>query len=89
MTEIPIITAIVYTILVAYKEVIRGNVALTRITPLIAAFLGMGIGILAYLTIPEYTTSREFFQAIYHGVIAGLAATGVNQVFKQLNKPIE
>ena len=86
MTEIPMITMIVYIILAAYREVVTGNKILIRAIPLIAATLGMGISVAVYLIAPEVVSADMLLQAIYRGLISGLAATGVSQILKQLGK---
>lgn len=83
VTEIPIITAIVYSLLAAYKASVS-NQKFINIIPVIAAFLGAALGIAAWFTVP-YNSAGDIFQAIYHGIAAGLAATGLNQVIKQLS----
>ena len=84
VSEIPIITAIVYSLLAAYKASVSGE-KLIKIIPLIAAFLGAGLGILSWVVSPDTNSACDIFQALYHGIASGLAATGVHQVFKQLS----
>ena len=83
MTEIPFVTAIVYLLLTAFKMSVS-NQKLIRLIPLFAAGLGMLFGVLAWFVIPEVHSAGDIIQAIYHGIAAGLAATGVHQVFKQM-----
>ncbi|MGI6213634.1 MAG: phage holin family protein [Christensenellales bacterium] len=82
----PAITAIVYMIIEVYKSVIQENEKYRRIIPLIALFSGMVLGILAFLVSPEIMPSGNILGAIFIGGCNGLAATGANQVYKQLKK---
>jgi len=83
VSEIPIITAIVYSLLAAYKASVSSP-ALIKVIPLIAALLGAGLGIVSWFAAPDTHSAGDIFQALYHGIASGLAATGIHQVFKQL-----
>lgn len=87
VTEIPIITAIVYALIAAYKASVSSE-KLIKIIPLIAAILGACLGAASWFAAPQVHAAADIFQAIYHGIVAGLAATGVNQVFKQLSTKV-
>lgn len=52
--------------------------------PLICGGAGMILGILAMHIMPEFPAT-DYITAAATGVISGLAATGINQVVKQLN----
>lgn len=81
---LPIITAIVYMIIEVYKSVTPDLEKYRKIIPLIAMAIGMLLGILAYFISPEVIQSVNILGAIFIGGCNGLAATGVNQIFKQL-----
>jgi hypothetical protein len=51
--------------------------------------LGAIIGLIAYFTVPNIVIAENVFIALIVGGASGLAATGTNQVFKQLSKKIE
>lgn len=52
--------------------------------PIICGFCGMILGILAMVIMPDYPAS-DYITAAAVGAVSGLAATGVNQVVKQLS----
>lgn len=52
--------------------------------PIICGFCGMILGILAMVIMPDYPAS-DYITAAAVGAVSGLAATGVNQVIKQLS----
>lgn len=52
--------------------------------PVICGVLGGILGVVGLYWIPEYP-AQDIITAIAVGIISGLAATGVNQVYKQLS----
>lgn len=84
--SVPVITAIVYAAMQLYKQAVNGNEKLIRLIPIMAAFLGVGLGIAAFYGVREMIPADNIFTAILIGGASGLAATGSNQVFKQLSK---
>ena len=83
---LPIITAIVYMIIEVYKSVIPEAEKYRKIIPLIAMGTGMLLAVLGYFVSPETIPSGNILGAIFIGGCNGLAATGTNQIFKQLKK---
>jgi len=57
-----------------------------RLIPLLAAFLGVIIGIISFYLVPSIIPTDNVVVAIVLGGASGLSATGVNQVLKQLTK---
>lgn len=57
----------------------------TKWLPVIAGLLGGGLGVAALYVMPDFPTDN-IMSAIAIGIESGLAATGINQVFKQLTK---
>ena len=53
--------------------------------PVICGVLGGILGVVGLYWIPEYP-AQDIITAIAVGIMSGLAATGVNQVYKQLTK---
>ncbi|MFR0908657.1 MAG: phage holin family protein [Lachnospiraceae bacterium] len=51
--------------------------------PVICGVLGGILGVVGLYWIPEYP-AQDIITAIAVGIMSGLAATGVNQVYKQL-----
>ncbi len=53
--------------------------------PAICGIVGAPLGVLALHIVPDFPAT-DYLTAIAVGIVSGLAATGVNQVFKQLHK---
>ena len=51
--------------------------------PVICGFVGALMGIPAMMIIPDYP-AQDYITAIAVGAVSGFAATGVNQIYKQL-----
>lgn len=78
------ITAICFLVGVAIK-VSRID---DRYIPLVVGACGAGLGILAFLSgVPEFASN--IIDGIARGVVSGLAATGIHQIYTQLGKSDE
>jgi hypothetical protein len=86
IVAVPVISAIVYGALALYKYVVNGKEPLIRVIPVIAVALGVVLGIVAFFATPDIIAADNVFTAILIGGASGLAATGTNQIFKQLGK---
>ncbi|MCQ5146638.1 phage holin family protein, partial [Enterocloster bolteae] len=53
--------------------------------PVIMAVVGGILGALGMGIIPDFPAS-DYITAVAVGAVSGLAATGVNQMYKQMNK---
>lgn len=53
--------------------------------PIICGVLGGALGVVAMGVVPEYP-AQDIITAIAVGIVSGLAATGINQIGKQLSK---
>ena len=51
--------------------------------PVICGVLGGALGIVAMLIMPDYPAT-DYITAVAVGIVSGLAATGINQIGKQL-----
>lgn len=84
-TTIPVIVVICYIAITAIKS--------TKIEskwyPLISCGLGMLIGVAMHYIVPEFIGATSLVVAVISGGVSGLAATGSNQVLKQLMKSAE
>lgn len=57
-----------------------------KFIPVIVGFCGGILGVIAmYTGMPDFP-AQDVITAIAVGIVSGLAATGANQIFKQLNK---
>lgn len=84
ITSVPLIVAIVYGALAGYKHLVDGKEKWIKIIPVLAAALGVFLGIVAFCAVPDIIAADNIFTAILIGGSSGLAATGTNQIFKQL-----
>ena len=84
-STIPLIVVICYIAITAIKTTkIDG-----RWYPLISCGIGMLIGVAMFYITPEFIGATSIMVAIVSGGVSGLAATGSNQVLKQLMKSAE
>ena len=51
--------------------------------PVICGIVGAPLGVLALRIVPDFPAT-DYLTAVAVGIVSGLAATGINQVFKQL-----
>lgn len=86
ITAVPVITAVVYGALALYKYTAAGKEPAIRLIPVIAALLGVVLGITGFYLSPSTLPADNIFTAILIGGASGLAATGTNQIFKQIGK---
>lgn len=84
--SVPAIVAIVYVLIEGYKAIVNGKANCLRFIPLIAAVAGAVLGVVAFYLAPNIILAKDVFTAILVGGASGLAATGTNQIFKQLSK---
>lgn len=81
IATIPSIIIICYLAAMAVKTTRLDN----KYIPVICGILGGILGVLAMFLVPDYPAS-DYLTAIAVGIVSGLAATGVNQIFKQLGQ---
>lgn len=79
ITSVAVITIIVFLVCQAVKATKLDN----KWLPVIAGASGAVLGIVGLLTMPGYP-AKDYLTAVAVGIVSGLAATGVNQVYKQL-----
>ena len=81
IATIPSIIIICYLAAMAVKTTALDN----KYIPVICGVMGGILGVLAMFLVPDYPAS-DYLTAIAVGIVSGLAATGVNQIFKQLGQ---
>lgn len=83
IASVAAITVIAYLIGMGCKasEHVRDNVI-----PVICGVSGAALGIIAYATKMPEMADMHILTAIAVGTVSGLAATGINQVYKQATK---
>ena len=84
--SVPAIAAIVYFVISIIKYAVNGNEKFKRFIPVVAATLGVILGIIAFYAVPGVIPADNVFTAILVGGASGLTATGANQIIKQLGK---
>jgi O-antigen/teichoic acid export membrane protein len=78
-TSVAAITVICYLII----EIIKTTQLNRKWLPIVSGLLGGALGVVAMLVMPSYPAS-DYLNAIAIGIVSGLAATGINQMAKQL-----
>ena len=53
--------------------------------PIICGAAGAALGVAGMLLMPDYPAA-DYITALAVGIVSGLAATGINQVYKQLTR---
>ena len=81
LTNVAAITVICYLI----GEVVKLTKINNKYIPVIVGVAGGILGIVAMNVIPDFPAS-DWMTALAVGIVSGLAATGANQVVKQLKK---
>lgn len=83
---VPAIGVIVYLIAEIFKAAANSRESWLKLIPVLCGVLGGVLGVLGWLLIPGYIPAENIFTAAAIGIISGLAATGANQIGKQLKK---
>ena len=83
-TAFPAIAVICYLV----AEIVKCTPLDNKYLPIIAGSAGGILGIIGMYLIPEFPAS-DIYSALATGIVSGLAATGANQIYKQLSKSNE
>lgn len=86
LIAVPVITGVVYVLIEILKKMVNNNEKFLKFIPLIALVLGSISGAICYFFIPNIIPASNLVVSIIIGAASGLAATGTNQVIKQLTK---
>ena len=81
ITGVAVITVICFLVGQAVKVTGLDN----KYIPVIVGGAGGVLGVVGMLVMPEFPAA-DYLTAVAVGIVSGLAATGVNQVYKQLTK---
>ncbi len=87
--SVPIIVTAVYWIMNLYKYITKSKEKYIKLIPVIAAILGATLGLISFFISPDIIPADNFIMALLIGGASGLAATGTNQIFKQIKKDKE
>lgn len=81
IASVAAITVICYLI----AEVVKATGLDNKWIPVISGVAGAVLGIVGLMVMPDFP-ANDYITAIAVGIVSGLAATGVNQIYKQLKK---
>ena len=84
MTEFvsfPAIVVMCYLAGVICKTI--GNEKFDKFIPVICGTLGAILGVVIFLTIPNFIPAENWAVAVATGIFSGFSATGINQIYKQ------
>lgn len=84
MANIPFLVILIYIIVEFLKMTCIKNNKQRMVLPLICAIIGSFLALLLYYFFPESIGATNFFEAATMGASSGLAATGCNQIYKQM-----
>lgn len=88
MTEfiaLPAIVVIAYFVGLCVKTFVPSQLA-DKCIPCICGLVGAILGIIIFFTNPEFIAADNWATALAVGIVSGLSATGVNQIYKQFTK---
>ena len=83
-TAFPVIVVLCYLAGLICKTI--GNEKLDKFIPCICGVLGAIMGIVIFITIPNFIPAENWAVALAIGIVSGLSATGVNQIYKQIKE---
>lgn len=83
ITSVAAITIICYLIGAGLKAWDKFD---DRKIPVIMGVCGAVLGVVAYFVAPAFVAADNIIVAIAIGIVSGFAATGINQIFKQMHK---
>jgi hypothetical protein len=80
IATIPSIIIICYLISQGIKTTPLDN----KYIPIISGVVGGILGVVAMFIVPDFP-ANDYLMAIAIGIVSGLSATGINQIYKQLS----
>ncbi|NLL38878.1 MAG: enolase [Clostridiales bacterium] len=78
-TSVAVLTVICYLV----AAIIKTTPLDSKWLPIICGVLGAILGVVGMYVMPDYP-AKDILTAIAVGIVSGLAATGTNQIYKQL-----
>jgi len=86
IVSVPIIVSVVYALIGVITKAVNNSEKFKRFIPLLALIIGAAIGGLLFVFEPSLIGAESGISAVITGGASGLAATGTDQVVKQLTK---
>lgn len=80
-TTIPSIIIICYLV----AQFVKATKIANKYIPVVCGIMGGVLGVVAMFFVPDYP-AKDVLTAIAIGIVSGLSATGINQIYKQLSK---
>lgn len=81
-TAIPALVIICYLCAEVYKSFTDKKYY--RHVPVLCGTMGLVLGIVCYIFIPGFIPAENILVSAAIGIVSGFAATGINQMFKQV-----
>jgi len=82
IASVAAITVIAYLVGIGCKA--AGSVK-DELIPVVCGCVGAALGVVGLFVMPDFPAG-DVINALAVGIVSGLAATGVNQIYKQLSK---
>ena len=79
IASVAAITVIAYLV----GQLVKASGIDNKWIPIICGVCGAALGVAGMFIMPDYP-AKDYITSVAVGIVSGLAATGVNQVFKQL-----
>lgn len=77
--------AVITVICFLVGQLVKATGLNNKYIPVIVGVAGGALGVLGMFVMPEFPAT-DYMTAAAVGIVSGLAATGINQVYKQLTK---
>lgn len=81
ITGVAVITVICFLV----GQMVKATGLDNKYIPVIVGVAGGPLGVVGMFIMPEFPAS-DYMTAVAVGIVSGLAATGINQVYKQMTK---
>lgn len=78
---VAVITIICYLV----GELVKASGVDNKWIPIICGAFGGALGVVCMLVVPDFPAG-DYITAVAVGIVSGFAATGINQIYKQLGK---
>lgn len=79
---LPAIVVIAYFVGLCVKTFVP-SLTVEKCIPCICGLVGAVLGVIIFYTNPEFIMAENWMMALAIGIVSGLSATGVNQIYKQ------
>lgn len=83
--DIPILVITYFIVEIIKRKILKTDKQRSML-PIIAAITGSVISIFIFIVLPSLSTNINLLNAFASGAISGSAATGSNQIYKQITK---